>query len=251
MVLVCVTFFLASAGASSAYLTVSEVFPMETRALAIALFFAVGTAIGGITGPLLFGQFIHSGDVNQIATGFFIGAAAMALGGVVELCLGIRAERRSLEDIATPLTAEEAEEGWARERGEIGPAEPATRTAEEERILQRNASRTARDRYGLRRIRPGPGRPGTYYSPAMVGTAGTASRYAAMADRDLDREIENIARVLDRLGPTERRQLARELGARGWGPRRFDAALRAAVNEGRARRVTRDTYGPARTGDER
>jgi hypothetical protein len=85
----------------------------------------------------------------------------------------------------------------------------------------------------------------------MVGTAGTASRYAAMADRDLDREIENIARVLDRLGPTERRQLARELGARGWGPRRFDAALRAAVNEGRARRVTRDTYGPARTGDER
>jgi hypothetical protein len=195
---------------------------METRALAIALFFAVGTAIGGITGPVLFGQFIHSGDVNQIAIGFFIGAAAMALGGVVELFFGIRAEQRSLEDIATPLTAEEAEEGWARERGEIGPAEPATRTAEEERILQRNASRTARDRYGLRRIRPGPGRPGTYYSPGMVGTAGT-----------------------------ERRQLARELGARGWGPRRFDAALRAAVNEGRARRVTRDTYGPARTGDER
>jgi MFS family permease len=248
MVLVCLTFFLASAGASSAYLTVSEVFPMETRALAIALFFAVGTAIGGITGPVLFGQFIHSGDVNQIAIGFFIGAAAMALGGVVELFFGIRAEQRSLEDIATPLTAEEADEGWARERGEIGPLEPATRTAEEDRIFQRNASRTTRDRQGLRRVRPGPGRPGTYYSPGMVGTAGTASRYAAMADRDHDREIEEIIRLLDRLGPTERGRMVHELAANRWGPRRFDAALRAAVREGRANRVSRNTYGPARTG---
>ncbi|MGZ6299878.1 MAG: MFS transporter, partial [Candidatus Limnocylindria bacterium] len=104
MVLVCVTFFLASAGASSAYLTVSEVFPMETRALAIALFFAVGTAIGGITGPALFGQFIHSGNADLIALGFFIGAAAMALGGVAELFFGVRAEQRALEDIALPLT---------------------------------------------------------------------------------------------------------------------------------------------------
>jgi MFS family permease len=103
------TFFFASAGASSAYLTVSEIFPMETRALAIALFYAVGTAIGGITGPLLFGHFIHSGSADQVATGFFIGAGAMALGGVAELLWGVRAEGRSLENIAKPLTAAEAE----------------------------------------------------------------------------------------------------------------------------------------------
>ncbi|MDX6551976.1 MAG: hypothetical protein QOH74_464, partial [Gaiellales bacterium] len=70
MALVLATFFFASAGASSAYLTVSEIFPMETRALAIALFYAVGTAVGGISGPLLFGQFIHSGNPEQVATGF-------------------------------------------------------------------------------------------------------------------------------------------------------------------------------------
>ena len=103
-------FFLASAGASSAYLTVSEVFPMETRALAIAFFFAIGTATGGIIGPVLFGQLIHSGSRHLVAIGFFIGAGAMALGGITELLFGVRAEQQSLEDIAKPLTAEEADE---------------------------------------------------------------------------------------------------------------------------------------------
>jgi hypothetical protein len=77
MALLLASFFLASAGASSAYLTVSEVLPLEIRGLAIALFYAVGTAVGGITGPLLFGNFIHSGDHGLIALGFFIGAAAI------------------------------------------------------------------------------------------------------------------------------------------------------------------------------
>jgi MFS family permease len=109
MALVLAAFFLASAGASSAYLTVSEVFPLETRALAISLFFAVGTATGGIVGPALFGQLIHSGNRHLVALGFFIGAAAMAAGGVAELFLGVRAEGQSLENIAKPLTAEEVE----------------------------------------------------------------------------------------------------------------------------------------------
>ncbi|WP_067169950.1 MFS transporter [Microtetraspora niveoalba] len=104
--MVALTFFVASAGASSAYLTVSEIFPMETRALAIALFYAVGTGIGGITGPLLFGGFIATGSTTLVAVGFFIGAAAMALGGVAELAFGVRAEQQSLEHIAKPLTAE-------------------------------------------------------------------------------------------------------------------------------------------------
>jgi MFS family permease len=110
MALVLGAFFLASAGASSAYLTVSEVFPMETRALAIAFFFAIGTATGGIVGPVLFGQLIHSGSRNLVAIGFFIGAGAMALGGITELLFGVRAEQQSLENIAKPLTVEEAEQ---------------------------------------------------------------------------------------------------------------------------------------------
>ncbi len=103
------TFFLASAGASAAYLTVSEIFPMETRALAIAFFYAIGTAVGGISGPLLFGQLIGSGDRDLVALAFLIGGAVMALGGVVEIFLGVRAEGVALEDIAKPLTVEEAE----------------------------------------------------------------------------------------------------------------------------------------------
>ncbi len=105
LALLCGTFFLASAGASAAYLTVSEVFPMETRALAIAFFYAIGTGLGGIVGPLLFGAVVASNDRAQVAAVFLIGAAVMALGGVAELLLGVRAERASLEDIARPLTA--------------------------------------------------------------------------------------------------------------------------------------------------
>lgn len=105
-----VTFFLASAGASAAYLTVSEIFPMETRALAIAFFYAVGTAIGGITGPLLFGQLINSGERGQVVWSFLIGAAVMAVAGLIELWLGIAAERQPLEQLAMPLTVADAEQ---------------------------------------------------------------------------------------------------------------------------------------------
>jgi MFS family permease len=107
-----IVFFFASAGASAAYLTASEVFPMETRALCIAFFYAIGTAIGGITGPLLFGKLLEnastSKDVTAIAVGYFIGAALMVLGGIAEAFLGVKAEGQSLEDIARPLTAEDA-----------------------------------------------------------------------------------------------------------------------------------------------
>jgi len=107
-----VVFFFASAGASAAYLTASEVFPMETRALCIAFFYAIGTAVGGISGPLLFGKLIDdasaSKDITGIAVGYFIGAALMVAGGVVAAVLGVKAEGRSLESIAQPLTAEDA-----------------------------------------------------------------------------------------------------------------------------------------------
>lgn len=106
-----IIFFFASAGASSAYLTASEVFPMETRALCIAFFYAIGTAVGGITGPLLFGVLIEnasgSGDVTGIAVGYYLGGALMVAGGLVAAFLGVDAERKSLESIAQPLTAED------------------------------------------------------------------------------------------------------------------------------------------------
>jgi MFS family permease len=108
----CVIFFFASAGASAAYLTVSEIFPMETRAMAIAFFYATGTLVGGFGGPLLFGALIQSGDPNQIFIGYVVGAVVMIAGGVVQALMGVEAARRDLEDIAPPLsaTADELEE---------------------------------------------------------------------------------------------------------------------------------------------
>ena len=193
MALLLVTFFLASAGASSAYLTVSEIFPMETRALAIAFFYAIGTAVGGITGPFLFGKMIESGEESQVAIAFLIGAAVMAIGGLVELVLGVKAEGRELEQIAKPLTAQDEQRPrWTRS------------------------------------------------SPGMAVSAPVP----AVA---LDREIAVIARVVAEHGPTERRELARLVGARFWGPGRFSAALAAAVRGGSVERVSRSRYGPTST----
>jgi MFS family permease len=208
MALLLATFFLASAGASAAYLTVSEIFPMETRALAIAFFYAIGTAIGGISGPLLFSRLIGSGEVSTAAIGFFIGAVIMAIGGIVELFLGVEAAGRSLEDIAKPLTAEDAEEEPAR----APAATPARR----------------------RTYRPGPASRGGS-SPGMAVSAPIASL-------QLEREVDRITRALEENGPLERGELARRVGARFWGPGRFTAALGEAVTSGRARRVDRRRF---------
>jgi MFS family permease len=103
----CAVLFFASTGASSAYLTVSEVFPMETRAMAIAFFYAVGTAVGGITGPQVFSRLVESGEPSQVALDFAIGASLMTAAGIVAIFFSVNAERQSLEDIARPLTAED------------------------------------------------------------------------------------------------------------------------------------------------
>ena len=103
----CVVLFFASAGASAAYLTVSEVFPMETRALAIAFFYAIGTAAGGISGPLLFSSLVSTGKVIDTVIAFVTGASLMILAGLAEVFLGVKAERKGLEEIASPLTAED------------------------------------------------------------------------------------------------------------------------------------------------
>jgi MFS family permease len=104
--LLVLTCFFASAAASAGYLTVSEVFPLEMRALAIALFYVIGTAIGGLLSPWLFGHLIETDQRGAIATGYLIGAGLMLLAAVAEWFLGVASERKSLEDVATPLSAE-------------------------------------------------------------------------------------------------------------------------------------------------
>jgi MFS family permease len=100
-----VVFFFASAAASAAYLTVGECFPLEVRALTIALFYAFGTLLGGVGGPWLFGLLIGGGDRGNVLVGYLIGAALMIVAAVVELRLGVKAEGKSLEDVAPPLSS--------------------------------------------------------------------------------------------------------------------------------------------------
>lgn len=100
----CVIFFFASAGASSAYLTVSEIFPLEIRAMAIALFYALGTGAGGFIGPVLFGALIQTATPINVFYGYLLGAVLMIGAGLVEAAWGVEAARRSLEDVAAPLS---------------------------------------------------------------------------------------------------------------------------------------------------
>jgi MFS family permease len=98
-----VIFFFASPAASSAYLTVSETFPLEVRALAIALFYAIGTGIGGVAGPALFGALIDTGSRGSVFAGYLFGAALMVAAAVIAWCYAVAAERRPLESVARPL----------------------------------------------------------------------------------------------------------------------------------------------------
>jgi MFS family permease len=218
MAFVIAIFFFASAGASSAYLTVSEIFPMETRALSIAFFYAVGTAAGGIVGPLLFGHLIASGSQGQVAIGFFIGAVVMAIGGIAELLFGVKAEQKQLEDVAEPLTAEGVEgEGARPEKGE-----PAPRPA---------AGQPAHGRW-----RPGPG---PLSSARAMGVSGPHPPVP------LDSEVAIIENALREKGHANRRELSRRVGGRYWGPGRFNEALREAVERGGAKRLPGGEIGPA------
>ena len=203
-----VIFFFASAGASSAYLTVSEIFPMETRAMSIAFFYAVGTAIGGITGPLLFGRLVENGDRSDIMLGWFLAAGLMIAGGLVEAIWGVEAAQKRLEHVAKPLTAEEAEEGEPR------PA-PARRR---------------------RRVRFGPGEAPAMWSP------GAAYSTRGAAGAPTDQEVDTLHNALRDRGPIGRDELRRLSGARYWGPGRFRRALHKGITEGRVRALGRGRY---------
>ena len=100
-----VIFFVASAAASSAYLTVSEIFPLEIRGMAIAVFFAIGTLFGGVGAPLLFGWIIGTGSNTALFTGYLMAAALMIFAAAIEAWIGVAAEQRPLEHIAAPLSS--------------------------------------------------------------------------------------------------------------------------------------------------
>jgi MFS family permease len=99
-----VIFFVASSAASAAYLTVSEVFPLEIRAVAISIFYACGTLVGGVAGPALYGYIVGTGSRMLLFWGYIAGAVVMIIGGLVEAIIGVDAERKSLEDVARPLS---------------------------------------------------------------------------------------------------------------------------------------------------
>src|SRR5438552_18513114 len=100
-----VIFFVASAAASSAYLTVSEIFPVEIRDWAIESFEAIGTLAGGVGAPVLFGWIIGMGSITALFIGYLVAAALMILGALVGAWIGVPAERRSLEHVAAPLSS--------------------------------------------------------------------------------------------------------------------------------------------------
>ena len=211
-----VIFFFASAGASAAYLTVSEIFPMETRAMAIAFFYAVGTGLGGAIGPVLYGNLIDPAHPGKLAVGFFIAAALMVGAGLVEAVLGVPAEQKSLEDIAEPLTAEE------------GEAEPAKKRRRPRGRVEPSIVRT--------HPMPIPRYTRSSWSPWQLS-------YDELAEDPLQaREIEALVASAREHGTTHWRRLAQDVNARRWGPGRFRRALRSAVKGGVLRPAGRGTY---------
>jgi MFS family permease len=209
----CVIFFFASAGASAAYLTVSEIFPMETRALAIAFFYAVGTAAGGISGPLLFGKLIESKEAGQVFWGYILGAALMIVAGIIQALIGIEAARKDLEEIATPLSAEAVED------------EEPSREPERERAPAR------------RRARLGASEAGMSYSPSYMSSS-------RVPDEDIDEEVAALAAALAEAGPDgmDRNTLGERVNCRVWGPGRYRHALSVAQERGAIRRSARGRF---------
>jgi len=173
---------------------------------------------------------IESGEESQVAIAFFIGAGVMALGGIAEIFFGVKAEQAELEDIAKPLTAQDTDQDKRPDEEVAAKPDPSRRS----RDLA--AERSAERREQAHRYRFGPGRGG--------GSRGLPVS-APVTEVEFTREVERIEQVLDEHGVTERRELARLVGARFWGPGRFPAALREAVLSGRVRRVDRTHFAPA------
>ena len=222
MAFIMAIFFLASAGASSAYLTVSRDLPDgDAGALDRLLLCGRHRRRGHRRTAALRPPDRTRGNQDQVAIGFFIGAAVMTLGGIAELVFGVKAEQKPLEEIAEPLTAAE-EGGEAEEPERKEPARPVP------------APRRARGRF-----RPGPG---PLYSARAMYVSGPHPPVP------LDSEVAIIGAALQEHGSCNRRELRRRVGARYWGPGRFGEALRQAVAEGRARPLPKGQFAPTEPG---
>lgn len=223
-------FFFASAAASAGYLTVSETFPMEIRAMVIAFFYAVATAVGGILGPIFFGNLIASETRGQVLTGYLVAAGVMIAAGVIHYFLGVAAEKRSLEGVAAPLSLEEARE--QEERTPEAPAEAETPEA------------------GAAGAAPAAGAPRTY-RPARGYSAFPLALSPVGEDREIAGELEILVRALAESGPATRSELRRRVRSRYWGPGRFRQALRAGIAEHRIVHAGRGRFGAAAAEQER
>ena len=229
----CIIFFFASAGASAAYLTVSEIFPMETRAMAIAFFFAIGTAIGGIVGPLLFGRLIETERETPVFWGYVLGAALMIVGGIIQAILGVKAERRALEDVALPVSAEDAGDGGT-EGSQPRDPEKTGRFSRSPRPVDTPQEATT--------VLSGAQRPvGPSESQAMHSSRQLVGERSAV-DSDVEGEVDALVEVLSTRGELTRRELSALAGTKAWGPGRFGRALELGVLSGRIRRTGRDRY---------
>jgi MFS family permease len=210
-VLWCVVFFFASAAASAAYLTVSEVFPLEIRAMAIAFFYAVGTAIGGIIGPALFGKLIGSKSFTEAMVGFLIAAGWLIAAGITAFFLAVPAEQKSLEDVAEPLSSEgnEPDVGAGRDGR---PRDEGARRPQPAGAPQRERVRV-----------------GGLWSPPFA--------YSSTGDLQLEGQVDAIARAAEDAGaPLPERELLQRAHARFWGPSVGRRALRRALAEGKLER---------------
>ncbi|MDX6368722.1 MAG: hypothetical protein QOG93_224, partial [Gaiellaceae bacterium] len=198
-VLWCVVFFFASAAASAAYLTVSEIFPLEIRALAIAFFYAIGTGVGGIIGPALFGKLIGSKSFTEAAVGFLIAAGWLLIAGITAFFLAVDAEQKPLEEIAEPLSSTDRDGG----EDSDGPTSRESSGAE-----QRHSSRVR-----------------TTWAPRYS--------YSGAGDDRLEGQVAAIGRVAGEADrPLAERELLALTNARTWGPGVGRRAVRRAVDEG-------------------
>ena len=240
----CVIFFFASAGASSAYLTVSEIFPMETRALCIALFYAVGTGLGGAIGPLLFGALINTKEVTPVFWGYTLAAFLMVASGLVAAFLAVDAEGKQLEDIATPITAAEAEVV-----GDKAPAEGAPAEADRPSAAQPERAPAAQpERAPVPAIAAAP----PSYRFGRGGSQGWSpyASYSTTTAEELSDEIDAIVKVVNEHGTLPREVVRQRVNARTWGPGCFQKAVSEAMKTGQVTRVGRRSLAPAGDGAE-
>ncbi len=203
-------FFFASAGASAGYLTVSETFPLEIRAMVIAFFYAIATGVGGILGPWLFGQLISSENRMNLFWGYAGAGVLMLFAAVIHANLGVRAEQQSLEDIAAPLSVEEAKKS---DEGDSGGDD---REAE------------GRDEREKEPAHAGSGSKGH----GRVSTGGLPlSSDPEAASRELEEEAQILVNALETDGPATRDELNRRVRARYWGPGQYRRALRHGMQQ--------------------